>query len=60
MTTNHQITASDIEAWGSTYIDRNAAFKWFADVMNGEYPIQKAKQDCLSYVEHLERMEEEE
>lgn len=53
MNTTHQITPSEVEQWGITYLNLNASFKWFADVLNGKYSVEKAKEDCLTHIELL-------
>jgi len=44
------ITADEVQDWGSGAIGRNHCFAWLAEILNGEYDVKTAREDCLSIV----------
>lgn len=46
---DYKITLEDIERWGKGKFD-NYAYSWFADILNGEYDVKSAREDCLSVI----------
>jgi hypothetical protein len=47
---DYNITPEDVREWGRPGLDMNLAFHWFADVLNGEYSVAEAREDCLSII----------
>ena len=47
---DYKITEDQVEQWGSS-IFSNHALTWFAQVLNGEYDVAEAREDCLSSVD---------
>ena len=47
----YQITSEQVEKWGSNRFSNNHAFAWLADILNGDYKVDDARDDCLSIVD---------
>lgn len=49
----HKITPEDIQKWSVnkfTGITEDRVYTWFAAVLNREYPLEKARADCIDVV----------
>jgi hypothetical protein len=50
MSGSYKITPEDVQEWGKGGLASNLSFHWLADILNGEYPVQEAREDCLSII----------
>jgi hypothetical protein len=55
MTGTYKITPEDVEEWGKGGLASNLAFHWLADILNGDYSAQEAREDCLSIINPQQR-----
>ena len=55
----YRISTEEVEQWG-TGTRNNHAFDYLADILNGDYSPETARQDCLSIVNIKEHDKERE